>query len=339
MTFRGLPSGDLSLRSVDAGWTIESPRVFGSSSDYVVWTAKPRIGVRLKVVDADTGAPVERARAVFLVELSFADGGTAREGQWVGRGNGEVSFVLGDGTLPPLGERVITRARFFGRVKSGEVEVDWEAKPLVDARGVRGVATQLVKIPLQAAKAKAAKEGKVPTRRVPLAVRYLDGAPFSGGLFVRWRSKRPSGRMLEGKARLPGRVDGRYSIELPVGDVRIVAQERGASGSLGPWVGVVRVIDGENLGAQVALPHGATATIVRPATWEGAWMVHASWRMRPSDAWQGSWNYGTSEKTLVLNALRAAEWRFRLRLSSEDEAAPIVRRVLLRSGAKAIVDR
>ena len=60
---------------------------------------------------------------------------------------------------------------------------------------------------------------------------------------------------------------------------------------------------------------------------------------KPTDAWFGSWNYGTTEDELVLSALRPAEWRFELRRKGEEDDDPVIRTVVLTEGVERVVDR
>ncbi len=82
------------MLSLDPGWTIETPGVVVADETYIEWTAKRRLGARLRVFEASTNKPVERAAATFGFECTFADGETMDMSQWVGRGNGEVTFVF-----------------------------------------------------------------------------------------------------------------------------------------------------------------------------------------------------------------------------------------------------
>ena len=80
-------------------------------------------------------------------------------------------------------------------------------------------------------------------------------------------------------------------------------------------------------------------TLERPEGWTDLWRLHASWRPDASEEWRGSWNYGTDEDTLTLNAVRAAEWRFRLTRGTERGEEPLIYTVLVREGEEVVIAR
>lgn len=327
--FAGLPDGDLQVVSLDAGWTIEQPAVVGGGEAYVEWIAKPRLGVRLRVFDQATGRPVDKAAATFLCELTFADGEVQPWGQWVGRGSGEVSFVLAGDAMLGLEDRTITRAVFHGTVRTGESErVSWSAEAIENPNGAVGVAEVRVEVDSRGSAAELAT--------LELDVRYADAAPFEGELVVGWGSRVDSAR--QGQVRAQPMGIGRYRAEVPAGELTLSVADRGASGSLPAWTGDVRTHTERAAMAFVILPRGADATIARPDGWNGEWFVQASWRPRGTEAWQGSLGYSTDEPSMTLAALRAAEWRFELSRPSAQQGGPLVRTVFLDEGASALVD-
>ena len=147
LVLSGLPEDEtLEIRSLDPEWSIiESTRVDDDDAVSVEWVARRRLGVRLEVIDVTTGQPVELARAVFCCEVTFANGEFQDFSQWVGRGKGTVSFMLGP-DLPQIVGRRIIKAVFYGTVGSGETEVQWRADPIVDGNGALGIAEVRVEL-------------------------------------------------------------------------------------------------------------------------------------------------------------------------------------------------
>lgn len=343
VVFTGLPAGDLAVLPLDPGWTIEESRWVEAVDSYVLWTAKSRLGVRLVVVDGRTGQPAERAAATFRFGLTFADGEFQDFGQWVGRGMGEVSFVLGPELLPGLEDRTITRAAFYGTVRSGEGEkVDWVAEAIEDPSGAVGVVEVAVETDSGDASLAEDSDGEedlgeeLETARLVLDVRYEDSTPFEGELTVLWTSDRDPSDQDRDRPRKVGL--GRYSLEVTAGELRLEVADRSASGSLPPWRGEVRCDPDREEMAFVTLQRGATATITRPDGWGGEWFVHASWRPRGSEDWQGSLGYSTDESSLTLSVLRSAEWRFELRQDSALDRDPLVRTAFVGAGESVTVD-
>ncbi|MEM7164201.1 MAG: sigma-70 family RNA polymerase sigma factor [Planctomycetota bacterium] len=329
--FSGLPEGDLIVRALSPDWTIEEPQRVSAGDKDVLWIARQLLGVRLEVIDTNTGRPVERARATFHMDLTFADGTTEDYGQWVGRGAGEVSFAVKPKALflPKLADRVITRAQFYGTVRSGNAEVKWRAEPVADPAGVKGLVEVRVEIDPTPEPA---------TATVALSARYDDGSPFAGTLVTRWVARTEEAGIRKGVTRLEPLSSGDYEIVVPAGVVTLRVQEHGASGSL-PTRQVELDCEAHDAYEQlVELPRGGTAIIRRPANWTGQWFVHASWRGERSADWQGSWNYSTEEDTLQLAALRPVEWRFQLRRESEQAPDPLVRTVQLTRGETVVVE-
>ena len=351
VVFTGLPDGELVVRSLDPAWKIDDPRLVRADGSYVTWHAKPQLGVRLFVVDASTGLPVDHASARFSLKVTFADGAEDDYSQWVGRGNnGTVSFAFVP-DLVALGDRVITEATFYGTVKYGDVRTKWEAEPIVDAWGASGIAEVRVEVDTAAPApmvenaqlAESAAGGtptEVPATELELQVGYADGTTFDGRLVVAWTSRDEDSEVTrEGQIRPESWAPGQYRMTIPAGDVSLQVHEFGASGSLSPWTGEVRCDPNGLTTAVVTLQRGGTVTIERPHGWTGNWQLHASWRMNDLDPWSGSWNYGTPEDTLTLSALMPAEWRFQLRRGTERDAEPIIRTIFVNEGDELVVER
>ena len=341
VVFTGLPTGNLQVLPLQPGWTIEEPNIVRDDDSYVVWTAQKRLGVRLIVIDVRTGRPVDKAAATFRFEATFANGEVRDFGQWVGRGSGEVSFVLGAESLPGLEERTLTRAAFYGTVRSGESErVNWVAEAIEDPAGAVGVAEVRVEVDSLAGPSATDNEAErlevAGTTTLELDVRYEDSAPFEGQLTVSWVSRADSSRRGRNRAEAVG--IGRYRTQVPAGDLTLEVADRVASGSLPPWTDDVRGYPDRVTRVFAELPRGATASISRPDGWSGEWFVHGSWRPRGGETWQGSWGYSTDESRLILTVLRPAEWRFELRRDSALERDPLVRTVFLEEGESAVVD-
>lgn len=340
--FSGLPGGDLAVLSLDPGWSIVESRRVSEQDLSVVWTAQRQLGVRVVVIDASTGQPVERASGTFGLEVTFANGEEDDFSQWVGRGKGEVSMVLGPELMPGLEERVITRVVFYGTARSGDgPAVDWRAEPIEDVGGATGVAEVRVEVepevPLVAAADVAQNEDESgQTATIEFDVRYGDAAPFEGELDVGWRVQGDS--KSEDSARAKKAGVGRYRVEVPAGDLSLEVADRYSSGSLPPWTGDLRCIAEQKTLAYVTLPRGCSAAVTRPDGWRGEWFLRASWRPPGAEEWRGSWGYSTDEASLRLSVLRPAEWRFELRRDTALERDPIVRTVSLIEGDSAIVD-
>ena len=349
--FEGLGPGAVSVRSVDPGWTIEEPAEAQAGGPFVEWLARPRLGVSVTVTDETTGAAAGRVHATFRVELTFADGVVEDLGQWVGRGDGGASFVLGPGTFIDLGERTVVRAAFYGTATSNDVEVPWEAGVLSDPDGVRGVAFAEVSIPDEPTAVAGTDTGantpvdaapSVDARRpetdLELDVRLADGTPFAGELAARWTSQPERGEARQGARRIEAEAPGTYRLSVDAGTVELEVWDPAASGSLPPWSGNVRSDAGWNTRVEVVLPQGAAVTLTRPTDWSGDWWVHASWRPPGKAEWRGSWIYGTDEASLRLTTLRPAEWRFRLDRIPEPGPDALVRTVRVSAWDDVVVD-
>lgn len=339
VTFTGLPKGELRVRSTDPGWTIEAPATTSADNDLVTWTAKRRLGVELTVVDKDTLAPVEHASAKFHVELTFADGKVEPFGQWVGRGDGKVSLVLGPGCfLPSFEGRTITRAAFHGTVRSGSGEpTEWRAPLLEDGAGASGVARVRVAVDSTQVEEVIATG---PTTTVELDTRYSDDTLVRGRVVVDWVVRTADGSgTRRGQEKLAATSDGRHRFSVPAGSIRMTVHEYGASGSLPAWSGELYGYADRVTAATATLPLGAIAAIQRPDDWSGDWYVHASWRPVGEERWRGSWYHGTAADALELKAMKPAEWRFLLRQGSPTEGDALQRTVVLREGVRATVDR
>ncbi len=326
VVFRGLGRGEILVQSLDPGWTMVSPNQVEADQNLVLWNALPQLGVRLWAVDASTGQPLERANATFRVEITDDTGEVSEHGQWVGRGQGMVSFVLDPGFLFASNERTITQATFYGTLGSGNAEVSWRAKTLGDPSGVTGVADVRVEIDPSIEVEPPAEiappvQDEVPIAFLELDVRYTDETPFAGRLVVDWLAEPKEGPALEGTERLQPMSPGRYRMEVPAGQVSLSIHEGNYQGSLPARTARLFCEPNCTVSESVRLPVGATAVILRPATWRGDWWLHASFRAKGEEEWRGSWNYGTSEETLTLAALEAAEWRFRLRRTPDFDPA------------------
>ncbi|MEM6571867.1 MAG: sigma-70 family RNA polymerase sigma factor [Planctomycetota bacterium] len=339
--FSGLAPGMVSVRSLDPGWTIEGPGPVPAGGPFVEWTAKRRLGVRITVVDARTRAPLDCDGATFLVGLGFDDGSSTSTGQWVGRGRGEVSLVLGAGSLPDYGDRTITRADFYGTVSAGLAEVEWKAPRLEDPRGILGVAELTVAIdptvPSGDAEATEEERAEPPVAALEVDVRYDDGTIVDGNIVIEWSVRPDVGQPRKGRARPNPIGPGRYRIDVVEGDVSLRVKGINDQGSLDWWSGKIRAQADRTAIAYATLERGGKVIITRPEGWTGVWRLHASYRESPDEDWFGAWNYGTPEETLVLTALKPAEWRFRLR-RTESDPNPIIRTVVLEEGDEAIVD-
>jgi len=336
----GLAEDEVALRSQDPGWTIEAPLFARADGAFVVWTAVRRLGVQVEVLERGRGVRVERADATFRARIALDDGTEEDFGQWVGSGEGVVSFVLGP-DLPDFGSRRITRAQFHGTVNAGAEPVTWEAEPLEDPLGITGVARVTIEVDVPSAAPSVGLEAELPGRRltatVELDVRYDDGAPFDGELAVDWVTRAEDGTERAGDGRAERLAPGRYRMALDAGDVSLTVAAAAASGSLAPWRGELPASPAGGARAFVTLARGAAVTIERPSGWSGEWFVHASWRPEGESSWRGSWTYSTQAEVLELSALRSAEWRFLLRPSPGLTDAPLERTVLLLDGERTRV--
>ena len=340
--FSGLAEGMVSVTSLDPGWTIEEPGSVPVGGAFVLWTAKRRLGARVTVIDARTRAPLVCDGATFRVGLGFEDGSSTDTGPWVGRGLGEVSLVLGAGSLPNYGDRKITRASFYGTVSSGLANVEWKAPDLEDPRGIFGVAEVTVAMDpaVPSGNAESAVEKRVgPAPAViEVDVRYADGTIVDGNVVIEWTARPDVGQARNGRVRPNPIGPGRYEIDVVEGDVSLRVKGINDQGSRDWWSGEVRAEADRTAVAYVTFERGGKVTITRPEGWTGVWRVHASYRKSPERDWLGAWNYGTPEETLVLTAMEPAEWRFRLR-RTEIDPNPLIRTVVLKEGDEAIVNR
>ena len=210
----------------------------------------------------------------------------------------------------------MTRVVFYGTVAAGIAKTTWRSEPLEDPGGVSGLAEVRVAIDLETpaeVEEESAKLPPLPQATLEIDVLYDDGSPVARSLVVDWEVRTDDGRRREGERNAKPFAPGRYRVDVPAGDVELSVKEYGASGSLAPWTGKVRLVRGSSARAFVTLERGATAILERPSDWTGQWYVRASWRSSAEEDWFGSWNYGTDEETLRLGALRSAEWRFELR--------------------------
>ena len=338
--FGGLGSGRIRVRSLDPGWSLESPAQALAGETGVVWPALRRLGVELFAVGLDDQPPAERVRAVFRVELEYEDGERVDYGQWIGRGQGLVSFGLDEDSLPPEAwERRIVGARFYGTAGAGQAEAEWSAPWIRDRDGASGVARARVELELLAEPASGAEDSEEQVDRmaeIDLDVRYSDASPVLGRIAVRWRSVAEDGRRARGVATPEPSVPGRYRIEVAAGTVELEVHPYGWSGSLDEWQGATRVEPGERALVMVELDRGGEVVIERPLGFRGDWFVRASWRENESDPWFGSMGYGSAGETLELFALQPAQWRFELR-NEESDAEPLVRIERVERGERVVV--
>lgn len=337
VSFTGLPVGELTVVSVDPGWTLEDPARVADGETYVVWTAKRRLGVRLVVRDVTGRPPEDLARATFRFEVTYENGEVRDFGKWVGRGRGEVSFVVSEAALPGFSERVVTGARFYGTVRTNDDDLtEWRAEALEDPGGVSG--TVEVRVELGARTVPEAPRPAVVAgvSTLELDVRYADATPFEGALDVTWT---PVGRLRDGDSTRAERIGvGRYEVELPAGEHGLEVRDRAASGSLPAWTDEQECRADERARVFVTLPRGGSARILRPEGWSGTWFVRATFRFDEDEEWRGGLGYGTDEDALELTVLHACEWRFELRRDSALDAEVLVRTALVSENELAIVD-
>lgn len=336
--FDGLPEGEVALLSLDPGWALTDWNAAQVGNEQVELVVERRIGIRLEVFDSGTGQRIEKVKSNFSVELELSDGSTKNWGQWVGRGNGEVSFALMQESWmrKDLGDLTITKARFYGVAGDGERESEWSATPIIDTFGPGRVAT--CRVNLDPLPAKVIVAGLVPLATVIVDVRDLKSRLVDQPVFVSWRREFEDGRVMEDDVRLEPNGLGRFAIQVPEGKVDLWAELASASGSLPEWGGRANAVEGRETTVFARIPVGATAKIQRPADWDGGWRVRASYRENASDDWFGSWNYGTETEELVLRAMKGAEWRFQIRRAGEDGDPAEERIVTLREGQVVVVD-
>lgn len=325
LTFTGLAEGhDVIVRSLDPGWVIDGPTRVTLGAGFVEWTASPRLGVVVRAVDP-TGAPVGRVSSNFNIEYTLDDGSSDETGQWVGAGAGAVSLALDETMLPTFEDRRIVALRFYGVLKSGDHRAEW-VSPVIEGDPPVGVAVTSVSldVPLVDPTQTVAAAPLVP---VDLIVRRPDGSAVSD-IFV------AGGDV---KIRSPQELaPGHFRVELPAGKIDLRVSERFSSGSLPWWEKRVTIREPGPTHFDIELPQGGEVEIVRPAAWEGAWSVHASYREAGETEWFGSWGYGTDEETLVLKAMLPAEWRFTLTPHDSDES--IVHTALVSTATRVRVE-
>lgn len=327
--FTGLPAGAVRVRSLDPAWHIEEPATVTSDGTAVVWTASASFGVELRVVAAEDGKAIERARARFRCEVVTADGSRHDFGKWVGRGRGAVSFALTDDCLP-LALSTVREVVFYGEAGTDETFIPWRAESLFEPGRTVDVR---VEVPIS----EAVEPADEPTATLELQVFGDDGLPWADEIAVRWRCADDRQRTDSGTAVL--QPSGRHRLVVPAGPLELEVQQRFASGSLRPWTGEVFAAPGGLATAMVELPTGASVVLARPDGFDGEWFVHAQLRDDADAAWFGSWNYSTIGDELRLTALKPAEWRFEMRRSDDREAAATVRQMSLSLGELRLVDR
>ncbi|MFN3243238.1 MAG: sigma-70 family RNA polymerase sigma factor [Planctomycetota bacterium] len=327
--FTGLADGKVRLRSCDPAWTIEQPTTAVTNGSFVLWTAAAGFGVELTVRDADGRPLAGLTRARFHFEAVQANGLRHDLGKWVGRGDGKVTWGLTAECVSfPVAD--IREVVFYGEAGDGTTWTEWRSKPLFRAG-------ETVRVRVDLPRTAAVEPSAQPTATLELQVFDENGAPWRGEVFVRWRSVADRERTDSAPASI--RADGRHRLEVPAGKLELEIQQRYASGSIQPWRGEVFAEANGLATATVRLPLGATAVVTRPAGFDGTWSLHASYRTDLDDEWFGSWNYGTDQEQLVLNALQPAQWKFELRRSEDPDEDPIVRLVTLRAGERQTVSR
>lgn len=335
--FLGLPNERMSIRCLDPDWSLISETQVDAGTPYVLWTVRRGLAVQVKVFRRGEAEPVQRVYGIFKVAVEFATGEVEDYEQWVGSGEGQVSFALTEENLPPLIDRVVTRATFYGTVTVDEQEYEWRAKPLVDRDGAKGLA----EVRLEIEDSKAAKEDSaevepepVAKTRVELDVAFDDGSPFVDRLYVSWMSEAEGRNALRGSLSAQPGPAGSYLFEVPAGEMQLVVQQGNASGSLPPAVLDLRGEDDGYLRETAVLSRGASVTLMRPESMTGGWHVRASRRMDPKDEWFGSWNYGTDESQLTLEALQTATWRFEFTQDNDESGRKITRTLDVESGQR-----
>lgn len=327
--FTGLAEGKVRLRSLDPAWTIEQPTSVTTDGSFVLWTAASGFGVELTVRDAD-GKPLNGlTRGRFYFEAVQSNGQRHKLGKWVGRGDGKVTWGLTAECVSfPVSD--IREVVFYGEAGDGTTWTEWRSKPLFRAG-------ETVRVRVEMPHKQPAQLVEQPMARLELQVFDENGEPWRNEISVRWRSLANPERTDSSPASM--RPDGRHRLDVPSGKLAIEVQQRYSSGSIQPWRGEVFAEANGLATAIVKLPLGATAVLTRPDGYDGTWRLHASYRTDLDDEWFGSWNYGTDQDTLVLNALQPAQWKFELRRSDDPNEDPIVRIVTLRAGERQTVSR
>lgn len=347
VAFSGLPTGELWVRPLDPGYQIVRNQAVEADGARVEWRVRRCLGVRVRVVEPGTERPLEKARATFRMAITFADGDDLDLGQWVGRGAGEVSFVLTPDMLPGLESRTIARATFYGTASAEDgPEVNWIAETIEASMPGPGGAVGVVDVRVEVDPAvlrpadempeRSPDEGGPTTRMVALDVRYEDSAPFEGELRVEWAlADDPAST----DSKVAKRTDlGQYRVELPASDLELEVADRSSLGSLAPWTTSLAAGAGSSGTLFVILPRGGRAVLPRPEGWTGEWFVRAEWREEGQERWRGGWGLTTAETRMILSVLRPAEWRFELRPDSMFDRDPIVRTAVLRDGETRILE-
>jgi RNA polymerase sigma factor (sigma-70 family) len=333
----GLPEGEVRVRCLDPSWTIEGPTTCEAGGPPLEWTARPRCGVRVEVSAPPGESPIGNVSAVFRVEIELANGTTENYEQWLGRGDGSVSFGLDASLLPRLAEVEVRRVTFHGSVRAGRLRADWRAASLDYAAEGPQCALVLVTLDPEAeSPVEAANEEDVTTvetTTLRLEVRYSDGTPVTDRITLRWRGK----DVPDGVARPRVDTPGVFLAQVPATELDLEVKEFAASGSLAPWRARLRLSAGLVKTQEVVLKRGGTLIIQRPSDYVGEWSIHVSWRLPGEKEWRGSWYHGTSDTSLKLSALRPAEWRVRVRQGRNDEFRRI-RAVTVAEGETKVVD-
>lgn len=301
--FEGLGEGDQSILSLDPAWRIEAPIYAKAGSTNVVWTARPCLGVVVELHHGDGTAVA--ASAKFKVEVSDAEGELHDYGEWLGRGDGEVSMTLKPGDLPfeP------TTARFYGTVTVGGRSVGWSADTLETLPGVARARVDLRDLLPEEDEEEEVEPEPFPMRKVVLDVRRADGTFVEADtVYYEWVDPK-SGRY-DGTRAPAGAGPGRFVAELPQRAVRLEVTEPNAQGSVAPWTGTVPA-DQSGV-VLVTLAPAGSITIVKPAGLVGVWKVRLQRSDSPDGPWRGGWNYGTPEDRLVLSAVDQGYWWIRI---------------------------
>ncbi|MEO1698346.1 MAG: sigma-70 family RNA polymerase sigma factor [Planctomycetota bacterium] len=305
VVFEGLASGEQQIVSLDPAWEIADPQTALIGAGEVRWTARPTLGVILEVIDGD-GKPVS-ARATFNLEYTDVDGVTDKTGQWVGRGEEEVSF----GVTPDLLGVEVAAVRFFGKIRVNDLESEWTSETLRELPGIARVRIELESLEPEVDEKEAAEiaQSKIETRPVVFDVRKEDGSALEvEALAIQWESRGlPGERSLRADSTGGG---GLYTVDLPRRDLVLSVAQWNAQGSLERWEGTLAADDDGPV--YLTLPVGGMVTILRPRGIEGIWRVRAQRGDSPDGPWRGGWNYGTDEDRLVLPGVDEGYWWFRI---------------------------
>ena len=298
VTFEGLGDGPQRVVSLDTAWDIDGPETATPGAEGLTWTARACIGVVVEVHDPD--GVVELVDATFNVEGTDDAGEPYTYGQWVGRGDGEVSMTLTSADLP------ITpaTARFFGTVSVGNRTADWSADVLEELPAVARVRVEMDEL-----ETVDDEPEDLPMRDIVLDVRREDGTFVElSSIYVTWTTT--DGARSDGARARAGEGPGRFVATVPVKGAVLEVTEANAQGSIAPWRATMKsTADGP---VRVTLAVGATVTFLRPPGLEGDWKLRAQRGDDPEGPWRGGWTYGTDEASIEFSAVDAGFWWFRI---------------------------